>query len=109
MKRLRDKKAVQKVYREGKRIRSKDLTLLYLENECLEFQYAIHVGKKFGIAVRRNKIKRVFRELLLRFKESLLGYDIIIRPGRKADELSFHQLFQRLENMLLEAVIPSQK
>jgi ribonuclease P protein component len=109
LKRLRDKKAVQKVYHDGKRISSSCLTLLYLENKCLQCNYAIHVGKRFGIAVRRNRIKRVFRELLFQFKDNLVGYDIILRPRMKAGDLSFIQLFQRLELMFIEAGTPNQK
>ncbi len=109
MKRLREEKAVRKVYRHGKRKTSNYLTLLYLENKCLQVNYAIHVRKKFGIAVRRNRIKRVFRELLLRFKEILSGYDIIILPRKKADELEFSQLYQCLEEIFFEAAILNQK
>ncbi|HIE65936.1 MAG TPA: ribonuclease P protein component [Nitrospiria bacterium] len=109
MKRLRDKKAIQKIYHNGKRRSSGDLTLLYLENKSLQCNYAVHVAKRFGIAVKRNRIKRVFRELLLRFRERLIGYDIVIRPKRKAGELNFNKLFQRLERMFIEAEIPNQK
>lgn len=109
MKRLRDEKAVRKVYRDGRRRTSNYLTLLYLENKGLQCNYAIHIGKRFGIAVRRNRIKRIFRELLLRFKERLVGYDIVVQPRKKAEELSFNKLFQRLEEMFIEAAIPNKK
>jgi len=109
LKRLRDKKAVQNLYRKGKRRSSDEFTLLYLENQSLQCNYAVHVGKRFGIAVKRNRIKRIFRELLLRFKDTLLGYDLVIRPKKKADELTFHQLYQRLEHIFIEAGLPVQK
>ncbi len=109
MKRLRDEKTIRKIYRDGERRTSNELTLLYLQNQCHRLNYAIHVGKRFGIAVRRNKIKRVFRELLLQFKEKLVGYDIVIRPKKKAEEISFHQLSQRVEKLFIEAEIPIQK
>ncbi|MBR5192481.1 MAG: ribonuclease P protein component [Clostridia bacterium] len=58
--RLKKEKDFNAVFKQGKRIFSKNLTLIYLEKEELKAGFA--VGKKHGGSVQRNKIKRYLRE-----------------------------------------------
>lgn len=51
---------------------------------------AIIVGKRFGTAVRRNRAKRVFRELGCRVRPALLpGLDCLVFPKREVLSQSF--------------------
>ena len=58
--RLKKEKDFNAVFKQGKRIFSKNLTLIYLEKEELKAGFA--VSKKHGGSVKRNKIKRYLRE-----------------------------------------------
>ncbi len=45
----------------------------------------IVVGKRFGLAVRRNRAKRVFRELARQgCRDLIAGHDVLIFPRREA-------------------------
>lgn len=64
----------------------------------------IVVGKRFGMAVRRNRAKRVFRELVRRHHHELLpGYALLIFPKREA----LVQPYGKLERMWEASLIRS--
>ncbi len=58
--RLKKEKEFSKVFKEGKRLYSSSITLLYLPAESLKVGFV--VGKKHGKAFLRNRIKRLLRE-----------------------------------------------
>ncbi len=64
--RLKSRKLIERLYEEGKSIRSFPLRMVYLQtDDTSDFpvQMAISVSKKiFKLAVDRNKIKRLLRE-----------------------------------------------
>jgi ribonuclease P protein component len=53
----------------------------------------IVVGKRFGIAVRRNRVKRLFRELSRQIRAEFVGdHALVVFPKRDALDLPFQQL-----------------
>ena len=53
----------------------------------------IVVGKRFGIAVRRNRAKRLFRELTRQVRNELIvGHSMLVFPKRDALGLPFEEL-----------------
>jgi ribonuclease P protein component len=45
----------------------------------------IVVGKRFGLAVKRNRVKRVFRELARQhYRELIEGQDVLFFPRRES-------------------------
>ena len=58
--RLKSEKDFNLVFSKGKRLFSKNLTLVYVPANQLKVGYA--VGKKHGSSVKRNKVKRILRE-----------------------------------------------
>ena len=53
----------------------------------------IVVGKRFGIAVRRNRVKRLFRELSRQVRSELVAdYAVLVFPKRDALILPFEEL-----------------
>jgi ribonuclease P protein component len=62
---------------------------------------AVIVGRRFGLAVRRNRAKRVFRELGRAVWESLKpGYDFLVFPKREALSLPHDRLQQAWNDAL---------
>jgi len=65
--RLKSRKLIERLFVEGKRIKSNPIQLVYLQvdhNSDFLFQAGFSVGKKrFKRAVDRNKIKRLMREV----------------------------------------------
>lgn len=63
--RLKKQKDFELVFKKGKKIYSKSLTLIYLKTNALKVGYA--VSKKHGKSVQRNRIKRLLREAFRSF------------------------------------------
>ena len=71
----------ERVYAKGKRLRGDTLMLVCLANARGCSRLGVSVGKKFGDAVARNRIKRVFREVFRIHRAELAKqYDIIMIP-----------------------------
>lgn len=62
---LKKEKDFDKVFKFGKRVFSKNLTLVYLPSNETKFGFA--VSKKHGKSVVRNRIKRLLREAVRSF------------------------------------------
>jgi ribonuclease P protein component len=97
---LKSKKEFQNVYEKGHSVVD-SMAVFYVlpgENEKLKIGFA--VGKKAGDAVRRNRAKRMMREVFRHHKEELVLGTCLIWVARKrlveADYKTFERVFLRL-------------
>ena len=73
MKPLKGNKNINLLFGSGKRVSSSYLHCVYLLNKE-DFRYVVSVSKKnFSLAVDRNKIKRLLREII---RKNSVGLDI---------------------------------
>lgn len=74
----------QRCYREGSRARGRDLLVVVCPNGGAHTRLGLSVGKRiWKHAVRRNRVRRVFREAFrLALPELPEGVDVILIPGR---------------------------
>ena len=84
--RIKRKKDIEKVLKNGKRAFSETLTVVYLKSEALEM--AVCVGKKFGKSVQRNTIKRLLREAFRVYCDKTGSYSFLLIP-RVREEYSY--------------------
>ncbi len=94
MKYLRIKKNAdfQKLFRQGKKVFSPDITLLYFPSNAARMGVA--VSKKHGKAVKRNRIKRLLRAVYSDNLPSLNGnYSVILIP--KVNEEYSYKSFEK--------------
>lgn len=86
------------VYRRGKRVSTKDLTLLYISHR--NKQVGFSVSKKVGVAVVRNRTKRRLRECVRPLLDGMKkGYYVFVaRPS--AALADFHQLQQQVNTLI---------
>ena len=90
--RLKKEKDFSRVFKEGKRIFSDSLTLIYLPSK--ELKMGVAVSKKHGGSVKRNRIKRLIRESFRSFSpEKMKNFFFVFIPKIK-DEYDFH-VFKR--------------
>lgn len=69
-------------------------------NETAHFRAALSIGKKFGIAVKRNRIKRQIRNIITENKELLKNDDYVFVIKPKARELDFSSMQKMIKNLL---------
>jgi len=82
------------------------MTFYFKENDFGVLRYAIYGNRRLGGAVTRNRIKRLFREILNLSRLGLQGHDLIIIPRTgvlKMDgaEVRPYVLKQLLDNGIL--------
>ncbi len=82
-------------------LKSSLFVLYYLKNLSDIPKIGIVVSKKFGKAVKRNKIKRQIREIVRGHLPRLSGV-VVILPRMKVKDVRFHEMKKVLDKMLSE-------
>ena len=90
---LRASRDIEYVKQHGRRLSTACFNLLVCKTGGSAGRVGIVVGKRFGMAVRRNRAKRLFRELSRQVRSELVGgYALLVFPKRDALALSFEEL-----------------
>ncbi|MCF7926914.1 MAG: ribonuclease P protein component [Candidatus Izimaplasma sp.] len=83
-----------------KRVGNKNFLIYKLKNHDIpHFRYAVSVNKKYGTAVKRNKIKRQVRAIVSKL-DIKQEFDIFIVIKNNAKELEFSQIKIQIENLM---------
>lgn len=85
--RLKSRRAFDRVFREGRRVSDRDLTIVMARRgDDGPARLGIAVGRRYGCAAERNRIKRLIREAFRRLRHDLLpdsDWVVLPRPGRR--------------------------
>lgn len=77
-----------KVYKKGKRTYHKYFTLYLMPNRTETNRLGIRVGKKLAKAVKRNRLRRLIREVYRLSEDDFkIGYDVVIVAKEGSIEL----------------------
>jgi ribonuclease P protein component len=81
--RIRSGKDFQRVYAARKSVHAAELTIAYCPNGLAFSRLGVSVGRVHGNAVRRNRIKRVFRAAFREARHALpAGFDYVLIPRK---------------------------
>lgn len=83
--------------------------VLFLDNHTQDAAYAVHIRKRFGNAVERNRAKRVFRASLRQLKEMIRGVDLIVIPRRGGKGLGVPGMAPLLEKSFAKAGLSQER
>ncbi len=97
--RLVDKKEANKVFRNGKKVVSDTFVLFFASNSSKTSRYAIYIKKHFGIAVERNRAKRIVRASLQHLRRTIGEYNMILIPRKKMKDIGFWQVVGELQEV----------
>lgn len=80
---------------------NKFFVVYYKENDKPHFRFSLSIGKKYGNAVRRNKIKRQIRAIIssLQIDHTL---DLVIVIKKNAQNLLFIDIESHIKNLILK-------
>ncbi|MCG8482053.1 MAG: ribonuclease P protein component [Clostridia bacterium] len=91
----------KRVYRRGSLKAGRYLVLYTLKNRYENNRLGITTSKKVGKSVKRNKARRLMKEIYRIYKDQLeIGYDIIFIARKNMESASFVELETTTERLL---------
>lgn len=97
--RLKKNSDFDRVFKVGKRSFSHTLTLLYVRGTD-KTRFGVTVTKKHGIAVKRNRIKRVFRAAFREVLPEVKGEYYLVFVPKKDMEHTFSETLKNMRYVL---------
>lgn len=93
--RLRKRPEFIKVFRQGKRYIGAGIYIYYLANDLGRSRIGLDVGRKAGNAVKRNRYKRLLREVFRRHGFCLaMDLDMVIRVSPGANAMEYRNILR---------------
>ncbi len=102
--RLRSRQSFQQVRQRGQSCKHPLAVLLYRPNGLTYSRFGFTASRRIGNAVRRNRARRLMREVIrLRMDRIAAGWDIILIARRPIITASFHEVAEACETLLQQA------
>ena len=98
--RLRRRRDYLRVQAQGRRIHSRHFGVTLAPPEAPTPRLGLVVTRRFGKAVRRNRMKRLLREFFRRHKRRLPFRDLVIMAKKGAEALNYDQVAEELGRLL---------
>lgn len=93
--------SIKKTFKKGLFIDDKLFKMFFDQGKEAKGEFAVIVGKKYGKAYERNRIKRVYREIIReKMKQSNKKFNVILLPKITSKKVTFQKIkFNVLENL----------
>jgi ribonuclease P protein component len=83
---------------------NKVLTLYMAENKCGHVRLGVSVGKTNGNAVKRNRLKRLIREVFRKHQEQIPNnYDYLVMIKKGVKQTTFEQIKSSFLTLVISA------
>ena len=88
---------IRAILQTGKYVNNPFFKIAYLPGSSKQSRWAVLIGKRYGKAVERNRIKRRLREILRNIAPQLQStFDLLMIPRRTVEEISFQLLREKV-------------
>ncbi|HHU76861.1 MAG TPA: ribonuclease P protein component [Firmicutes bacterium] len=99
--RLKKNFQFQRIYRLGKSLSTKNMILFFKKNGGHDNNLGISISKKIGNSVQRHRLKRIYKEAFMNFKDVVKeGFDFIIVARRGAGHILYADAVNDLNKIL---------
>lgn len=100
--RIKKDEDFQEIFQRGQSTANRQFVVYVLNRpEQPHFRIGLSVSKKIGNAVMRNRIKRLIRQVLFEFSDTLkIAKDIVIIARKPTAEMDYHDVKSSLEHVL---------
>jgi len=98
--RVRRRGEFQRVFDLSLRTKGRYLTILVAPNDIGTARLGIVASRKLGDAVRRNRAKRLIREVFRRSETQKRGMDVVVIPRRELFDAAFTDFEADFRNVL---------
>jgi ribonuclease P protein component len=96
----------QMIFEKGHSMYGKYLVVYFLQNDTSVCRFGFCVGKKIGIAVIRNRIKRLFREAVRQLPTyKIQGWDIVLVAKHSVLKANLTDISKELNSLCFKARI----
>ena len=99
---IKKSQEIEKIIKMKNSVGNKYFVIYKMENvETAHFRFALSIGKKYGIAVLRNKMKRRVREIIrnnIDLLDNNMDYVFVIKPA--SIELDFLEIEKNIKYLL---------
>jgi ribonuclease P protein component len=104
--RLRRRAEFQKVFDSGQRVRGRFLTLLVAAGPVATTRLGIVASRKLGDSVRRNRAKRLIREIFRHIQQpdGAAGVDIVVIPRVELFTAAYANLEEDFRSVLSRCI-----
>ncbi len=100
---LKAKEEIQRLFKSGKRVKAKHVSLVYAPNDRLSSRFLFCADRSARKANQRNRIKRVLRALVASNQNyNPANMDIALIASIQFTELSFELRLKTLTNLFLK-------
>lgn len=91
------------VYKHAKSVADSNFVLLYCTSNAKQSKVGFSIGKKYGHAVQRNRLRRQLKASLVQFMPQVkAGYNLVVVPRKNAPYL-FADITQSVSYLLNKA------
>ncbi|WP_246944317.1 ribonuclease P protein component [Bacillus pinisoli] len=105
--RIKKNEDFQAVFQKGASTANRQF-VIYVKDQPNQssFRIGLSVSKKIGNAVVRNRIKRLIRQVMFEFKDSIKeGKDLVIIARKPTADMDYHEVKSSLEHVCKRAKI----
>jgi ribonuclease P protein component len=90
---------IKTILQTGRHASNRFFKIVYRPGAGLQTRWAVLIGKRYGKAVERNRVKRQMREILRRTTPGLRSvFDLLMIPKKTEGGISFKLLAEKVQH-----------